>query len=436
MVRQKSMPLRAALSRMFPAALLRRLAQETGTVRRRRRVDPVKLFWVLILTLGNGRERSFAELRRSYQRVTGTRLSASSFYNRFTPAFTRFLRELLAMGLEKLDRCNQGAAMVLGEIRDVLCVDSTVLRLHDALASCWPACRTNHTLAAAKLHLVLNVRGMGPQRLRITSERVHDGPVLRAGRWVQGRLLLFDLGYFRYSLFAAIHSHGGFFLTRLKDNANPTLRRLHRRHRGRAVQVEGFGLREIRDRLQRSILDAEAEICFRRRSYGGRRRMATMRVRIVGVWDETRGIYHWYITNLPVDRVGAEEIGKLYAARWTIELLFRELKSSFQLESLPSRKSHVVEAFLYASLLALLASRALLLALRRWGAFADRRTPTERWARLFVSAAPDLLALVLDSGVMARTRERPLLRFFLSEAPDPNVKRKLLPERTGLVPAA
>lgn len=436
MARRKSMPLRTALSRMFPAALLRRLARESGMVRRRRRVDPVKLFWVLVLTLGNGRERSFAELRRSYQRVTGTRLSASSFYNRFTPAFTRFLRDLLAMGLEKLNRCSDGATVVLGEIRDVLCVDSTVLRLHDALASCWPACRTNHTLAAAKLHLVLNVRGLGPQRLKITSERVHDGPVLRAGRWVRGRLLLFDLGYFRYSLFAAIDSQGGFFLTRLKDNAKPVLRRLHRRHRGRAIQVEGFGLHEIRDRLQRSVLDAEAEICFRRRKYAGRSRAATMRVRIVGLWDETRSVYHWYITNLPADTVPAEEVGKLYAARWTIELLFRELKSSFQLESLPSRKSHVVEAFVYASLLALLASRTLLLALRRWGAFTDRRTPTERWARLFVSAAPDLLALVLDSSVMAHSRERPLLRFLLAEAPDPNVKRKLLPERTGLRPAA
>jgi len=436
MARQKSMPLRTALSRMYPTALLRRLARQTGAVRRHRRVDPVKLFWALILTLNNGRERSFAQLRRSYQRVSGTRVSASSFYNRFTPALTRFLHEALVVGLEKLSRCSQGATAVLGEIRDVLCVDSTVLRLHDALAGCWPACRTNHTLAAAKLHLVLNVRGMGPQRLRITSERVHDGPVLRAGRWVQGRLLLFDLGYFRYSLFAAIDRQDGFFLTRLKENANPVLRRLHRRHRGRAIQVEGLGLLEVRDRLQRQVLDAEAEISFRQRRYAGRRRTATMRVRIVGLWDEARRIYHWYITNLPVETVAAEEIGKLYAARWTIELLFRELKSSFQLESLPSRKSHIVEAFLYVSLLALLASRSLLLALRRWGAFVDRRTPMERWARLFVSAAPDLLALVLDSGVMARSRERPLLRFFLAEAPDPNVKRQLLPERTGLRPAA
>ena len=432
MARHKSTPLRTALSRMFPTALLERLALSTGTVRRHRRVDPVQLFWVVVLTLGSGRTRTFADLRRSYERVTGTRLSASSFYNRFTPAFTRFLREVMELGLEKLRRHSEGAGAVLGEIRDVLCVDSTVIRLHDALASCWPACRTNHTLAAVKMHTVLNVRGLGPQRVKITSERVHDGPALRAGRWVKGRLLLFDLGYFRYALFAAIHQQGGFFLTRLKDNANPTLRCLHRRHRGRALAIEGLGLREIRSRLRRSVFDAEAEICFQRRSYAGKRRTATQRVRIVGLWDETREVYHWYITNLPVDRLKAEEVGKLYAARWTIELLFRELKSCYQLESMPSRKRHVVEAFLYASLLTLLASRALLLAIRRWGSLADRRTPLERWARLLVSAAPDLLALVLDSAAMAWTRERPLLRFFIAEAPDPNVKRKLLPERAGL----
>lgn len=435
MARGKSTPLRTALSRLFPAALLGRVARETGTVRRRRLVDPVKLFWVVVLSVGGG-ERSFADLRRSYEKVTGKRLSASSFYNRFTPAFTGFLRELLALGLDKLDRCAEASAAVLGEIRDVLCVDSTIVRLHDALADCWPACRTNHTLAAVKLHTVLNVHGMGPHRIKITSERVHDGPVLRAGRWVKGRLLLFDLGYFRYSLFAAIAQQGGFFLTRLKDNANPTVRHLHRSHRGRAVAVEGLKLRDIRSRLRRAVFDAEAEICFQRRKYAGRRSTAKMRVRIVGLWDEQRSVHHWYITNLPVAKVKAEEIGKLYAARWTIELLFRELKSSYQLESIPSRKSHVVEAFLYASLLTLLASRALLLALRRWGSLADRRTPTERWARLFVSAAPELLALVLDPAAMARIRERPLRNFFLAEAPDPNVKRSLLPERTGLKPAA
>ena len=108
MARQKSTPLRTALSRMFPAALLKRLASETGTVRRQRRVDPVKLFWVVVLTLGSGRSRSFAGFAVPMSGSRGRGLSASSFYNRFTPAFTRFLRELLGVGLEKLNRCAGG----------------------------------------------------------------------------------------------------------------------------------------------------------------------------------------------------------------------------------------------------------------------------------------------------------------------------------------
>ena len=435
MARQKSTPLRSALSRLFPAAMLRRLARETGMVLRLRQVDPVNLFWVLVLSLGSGGERSFADLRRSYEKMTGKKIAASSFYNRFTPAFTEFLRRLLSVGLEKLNRCAGRTTAVLGEIREILCVDSTIVRLHDALASCWPACRTNHTLAALKLHTVLNVRGRGAQHVKITAERVHDGPVLRAGQWVKGRLLLFDLGYFRYSLFAAIARHGGFFLTRLKDNANPTVLRLHRRSRGRTVEVEGLGLLQIRSRLRRAVFDAEAEISYQRRRYAGRRRKATMRVRIVGLWDESDSMYHWYITNLPVE-IKAEEIGKLYSARWTIELLFRELKSCYKLESIPSSKPHVVEAFLYASLLTLLASRALLLAVRRWGNLGERRTPLERWARLFVSVAPDLLALVLDTAAMVRTREHRLLKFLLAEAPDPNIKRAPVTERAGLKWAA
>src|SRR5215207_2667745 len=306
MARQKSTPLRSALSRLFPAAMLRRLSRETGMVLRLRQVDPVNLFWVLVLGLGSGGERSFADLRRSYEKMTGKKIAASSFYTRFTPAFTELLRRLLSVGLEKLNRCAGRTTAVLGEIREILCVDSTIVRLHDALASCWPACRTNHTLAAVKLHTVLNVRGKGPQRVKLTSERVHDGPVLRAGQWVKGRLLLFDLGYFRYSLFAAIMRHGGFFLTRLKDNANPTLLRLHRHHRGRTVAVEGLGLLQIRSRLRRAVLDAEAEICFQKQRYAGRRSKATLRVRIVGLWDESHSMYHWYITNLPVE-IKAEE---------------------------------------------------------------------------------------------------------------------------------
>jgi IS4 transposase len=417
---------------MFPKAALERLAREEGVIQRQRQVGAVALFWVLVLTLGGGRQRTLADLRRAYEKSTGTRLAASSFYDRFTPALAGFLKVLMGTALSKIGELAQASRRLLEPFREVLCVDSTVVRLHEALAQCFPACRTNHTQAAVKLHTVLNVRGQGPQSVKLTPERVHDGPVLRAGEWVRGRLLLFDLGYCRYALFAAIVRCGGFFLTRLKDNANPLIVAEHRRYRGRAIPTVGRGLREIKSQLKRAVFDAEAEIRFRRRPYRGRQRAATLRVRVVGLWDDRNRVYHWYLTNLPPQQLPAEEVGKLYAARWAIELLFRELKGSYDLESLPSRKSHIVEALLYASILTLLVSHSLLRAVRNWAAIVNRRTPFERWGRLFVSAAPDLLAIILDTATMAHSRERSLLPFLAKEAVDPNVHRPLLLDRAGL----
>ena len=46
--------------------------------------------------------------------------------------------------------------------------------------------------------------------------------MFRVGPWGRDHLLMFDLGYFRYRLFACIVRNGGYFLTRLKGNADPT----------------------------------------------------------------------------------------------------------------------------------------------------------------------------------------------------------------------
>ena len=180
------------------------------------------------------------------------------------------------------------------------------------------------------------------------------------------------------------------------------------------------------------MFDAEAEVHFRRRTYGGLRSGACLTVRVVGLRDDKHGGYHWYITNLPPETAPAEEIGKLYSSRWSIELLFREMKSCYHLESMPSRKAHVVEAFLYLAVITVLVSRTVLGAVRRWARLEDRRIPMERWARLFVSAAPTLLAIVLDPARQAKIRERHLLPFLVTEAPDPNVSRLSLIERAGL----
>ena len=156
---------------------------------------------------------------------------------------------------------------------------------------------------------------MGKTSVKVTGERAHDGPVFKVGAWVKDHLLLFDLGYFRYQLFACIGRNGGYFLTRLKANANPTIVALNRVYRGRAIPVVGEKLRDVACRLQREVLDVEVTVRFQRRSYAGRARYDIQTLRVVGIRDEHTECHHFYITNVPVEKLAAEDIRATYALR-------------------------------------------------------------------------------------------------------------------------
>ncbi len=69
----------------------------------------------------------------------------------------------------------------------------------------------------------MSASGTGAHKVEVTGERANDHRTLQMGPWVEGRLLLFDLGYFRYQLFDAIDRNGGYFITRLAANADPCI---------------------------------------------------------------------------------------------------------------------------------------------------------------------------------------------------------------------
>jgi putative transposase len=429
MAQQKSSPIRAALESLLPRKRVREMARETGAVQRERKIDIRAFVWTLVLGFAAGKERTLAGLRRAFEQATGVQVVSSAFYDRFTAGLVRLMKRLVADVMSNLVPPAYAFGGTLAAFREVLVADSTVIRLHDLLARAFPACRTNHTLAAAKLHVVYNVAAAGMHSIRLTSERVHDGPVLRAGRWVRDRLMLFDLGYYRFQLFDCIRRQGGFFVSRLKERANPIITAVHRRWRGRSVPLVGERLQDVLARLQRQSLDVEVEVQFQRHSYGGHRSTARARFRLVGVRDAKSGRYHLYLTNVPVEVLSPEEIAAVYSARWIVELLFREMKASYRLEDMPSAKRPVVEALIYATILTLAASRALHAALARRLRCRRERLPVERWAIVFAEVADQLLAVVAGPASERMVLAKRALRFLEHEAIDPNVTRLHLLKR-------
>lgn len=432
MAQGRSISIRRTLGRLIPKKRLRQLARTSKAVQRNRKIGIVPFVWTLVLGFATGNSRTLASLRRAFEKATGTTVVPSAFYDRFNAGLVRMLRVVLADLIDRVASRRRALAGNLAKFKDVLIADSTVIRLHDLLAKAFPACRTNHTQAALKAHVILSVTGAGPQSVKVTSERVHDGPVLRAGAWVRDRLLVFDLGYYRFQLFNCITRQGGYFLTRLKDRANPLITAVHRTWRGRSVPLEGERLQTVLGRLQRQALDVEVELTFRRRTYRGKQSTARMRVRLVGVRNEEFGDYHLYVTNLPPDNLTPEDIASTYAARWLIELAFRELKSQYRIEQMPSSKRHIVEALLLAAFIAFMISRTLLEQTRKGLPEQARgRVRDERWAAIFCAVAAELLALAVRPPRYARIAEPYVAATIRQEAVDPNRLRLGLIQRAA-----
>jgi IS4 transposase len=370
------------LTSLLPSAELEALAYESGMVQRRRKVEPGAMLWTLVLGFASGRARTLAGLRRMYQRSTGISLVPSAFYDRFTPELVRFLRAVVGELCGRLTRHEPACEGLLSKFSDVVVTDASVVKLHRVLARRFAGTRTNSSPAAAKLHLVMSVMGKGLERVKLTGERGSDHRTLRMGPWVAGRVLLFDLGYFRYQLFDCIDRNGGYFVTRIPAGANPLIVAMNRRWRGRSVALAGKRLKDVAGRLRRMTLDVEVEVEVQRRVYAGKRSTARRQFRLIGVRDPNSASYWFYLTNIPPEDMDAESVGQIYACRWRVEMIFKELKSHYRLAELPTLKGPIVEALILSSIITLLVSRELLDAVRRRLRHLRHRTPEGRWASL------------------------------------------------------
>jgi len=432
MARPAASHIYSSLTSVLPRRRIRDLARQLGVVRRRRKLDIVALVYSLVLGFGDGERRTLSGLRRAYLRATGTRLAPSSFHARFTPALVELVRTLTLEALGDLARCRPKLQGLFEPFVEVLAIDSALLRLHNALEPFYPSVFSHYMKASAKLCMVMNVVGRGAKTLELTHGSHHDVHLLHPGRWMKRRLLIFDLGFYRATLFQRIDRFGGFFLCRMKKDGNPTVLCSHR---GRCPS--GIKLLELQQRTRATILDVEGEMAYllrhRNRPFVTNH---TIRWRCVALYNRELGQWHRYVTNMPPSMMKAEHFGAVYAARWEVELLFRELKCTYRIEHMPSGNKHVTETLIYAALLTLLISRRLhRLLTRRWRL--DRRRLTlDRWGHLVATVAADLLDIALSRHDREH-RQRRVERLLRAEAIDPNKARLPLPYRAqrGLLQA-
>ncbi len=73
--------------------------------------------------------------------------------------------------------------------------------------------------------------------------------------------------YFKYHRFALIDENDDYFVSRLKESANPVITEELREWRGRAISLEGKQIHSVVEDLHREYIDAEVEVEFKRGLY-------------------------------------------------------------------------------------------------------------------------------------------------------------------------
>lgn len=424
--KRKADPSVECLTRLFPEDFIRNTASETGFIQRERKIDPVILFWVIVLGFGVNFLRTIRGLKRKYEAESDIQMSISSFNDRFTPKMEKFLKECVIHALEyQAQEPGLKLGTKLKNFKDILIQDSTIIRLHESLAKLWPAARSKKAAAGLKLSCVVSAVADGVKTVRIFAERTAEVKTLRLGSWLKDRILLTDLGFFNYNSFDKIERYGGFFVSRLKGNANPTIVGVNQICRGNSIDVAGKKLKNVLPLLKRQLLDVVVEVEVKRRKYKGKTTKITRTFRLICVLNEETEEYHVYLTNIPTNVLIAEDIADLYSARWEVELLFKELKDVYHIDQIESANPNVVKCLIWVAILTLMCSRRILKLIKNVNPENAYLYTHLRWAKVFTENADRLLKEVLESMDL-KADMITLFDIWMGQGRDPNINRKRL----------
>ena len=325
---------------MLPRDEIDRLCMQCGVIERQRKLDLGMLVRAMVISAGTPGGAYQADVLRSYLEGEVPPVARSAFYRWFDEPLERFMAALAERAVAYARAQQVDLSGPLCGVKDWSIVDSTTVRVRDALRKEFPG---TGEYAAIKVHKVLSVGCGAPVRYHFSPAREHDSRHLTIDESWRGYGLLADLGYASIERLRACDAHGVSVVIRLKDNWKPTVDYIAR---GQVTQTFFPGTKldallaaDILMRDGRAI-DADVHV-------GGDKH--PLPLRLIGV--HTPKGYCFFLTNLP-PRIGPRQVADLYRVRWEVELSIKLDKSVHRLDEVDSERPCSLKTLLHASLIA------------------------------------------------------------------------------------
>lgn len=402
------------------------LAIETGFVQRTSKVDGGVFVRTLALGWLSKPDASLQDLAQTAA-VGGVRVTPQGLDERFGPRAATFLKAVLEEAVGQMVRATPVTDLLLSRFAGVYVQDTSVLALPDSLREVWPGCGgTNGPTAGLKLHVRwdLTTGSLEGPHLMPSVEHDRHSPT-QSAPLPKGALRIADLGFYDLRTLADYHGQGVYFLTRVLANTVVYTDRDGPMSLEQLLAGSHDDEMDVPARLGRTVC-LPVRIVARRvpdnvRVQRLRRLKDKARKNCRPLSQQANCLARWnvYATNVPAEKLSAEEGYVLMRVRWQVELLFKLWKSEGRVDESRSRNPWRVLCEVYAKLIAVIIQHWILLTCC-WETLDRSLTKAARTLRRFAltlagefNSLPDIcntlliLARILPAGCRLNRRAEP-----------------------------
>ena len=365
------------LTEFFSSDQIDASARRTKFVQRTSKITG-KLFLALV-TFGRWStpKTTVAQLAAKAAQLDGpVDFTPAALQQRMTERAVAFLRAVLQLAFVQLHAvgtvCEDGLLAAFGRVH---LVDSTGFGLPESLAAEFPGAGGSGSKAGAKIQLVWDYKSQTFEHFALLPWNVPDNKYVDTvvDLAQPHSLFLFDLGYFKLAAFAKIAAAYAYFLSRF--NHQTTLREVigGRTQRLDLPQCLGHDSRAL---LEKAVLLGTRDHVAARliavrmpdAIVNERRRQAHAVAKKRGYTPSQAHLtllaWNLFVTNVPGTVWPPQMVGRAYAFRWQVELVFKSWKSGLQLATLTSTTKHSTLCYLYGRMVLIVLIFALCPSLR------------------------------------------------------------------------
>ena len=316
------------------------LVEKYGVQQRERKRDVYEFIIALILAGGTHDGGRQYDVLRTYLQNGGPHVARGTFYAWFTAPLLKLLIECLERAITFGQQQPKLLPGILSGVSDWRVVDSTTIRLDDALVDTFPGAGD---YAAMKIHKEWSVGTGNLVAYEVSPAREHDSPHLVVDERRRGTGLLVDLGYVSIERLFECEMYDTSYVVRLKDNWKPRVERF----------VRGATMTEFTKGADFDTLLEQDELVLAGQAIDadvivGRGSMK-VRCRLVGV--PTPKGYCFFLTNLSRKTHGPLQVGEIYRVRWEIELDHKVEKAGARIDEITARTEVSARVLVLATLL-------------------------------------------------------------------------------------